>query len=246
MKKRIDNILVEKELVETKNKAKALLMAGQVLVEGKVVTKPGQEVDEQKKIVVKDLFPYVSRGALKIEKAYQEFRLDFKGKIVCDVGASTGGFTDYALKKGALKSYAIDVGYGQLDQKLRKNKRVINMEKTHFLKIEELPEKIDYFLIDVSFISLKKILPHVKNIIQKHRGGCQVIALVKPQFEVGREVADKFKGIIKDEKIRTKVLQDIVEFTQSIGFESVATTDSPIQGAKGNKEFLIYLRLFVN
>jgi 23S rRNA (cytidine1920-2'-O)/16S rRNA (cytidine1409-2'-O)-methyltransferase len=245
MKKRIDDILVEKKLAPSKNKAQAFIMAGQVTVDGRPITKPGQQVDEDAQVRLNNLFPYVSRGALKIEKAFKEFNLDFNAKIVCDIGASTGGFTDFALQNGAKKSYAIDVGYGQLDQKLRIDKRVVNLERNHILKIDSLPEKIDYFLIDVSFISLKKIFPQLKKIVQNEKGKYDIIALVKPQFEVGKEVADKFKGVIKDEKIRSQIVSDIVEFTQSIGFSFLGSTESPIEGAKGNKEILIYLQLII-
>ncbi|KKQ95184.1 MAG: Hemolysin A [candidate division CPR2 bacterium GW2011_GWC1_39_9] len=242
MKKRIDEILVEKELADSRERAKRLVMAGQVYIDEQQVQKPAEQVDVEANVWVKEAFPYVSRGALKLEKAFQEFNLDFQDKIVCDIGASTGGFTDFVLKNGAKKVYAIDVGYGQLAHKLRQDMRVINMERTHFLDVQNLPEKIDIFVCDVSFISLKKIIPHIKSIIQDQTQKADIICLVKPQFEVGKEIADRYKGVITDQKIRTDALNDIVTFTQSQGFEVLGQAESPIEGAKGNKEFLIYFK----
>jgi len=239
MKKRIDEFLVEKGLADSREKAKRLVMAGQVYIGEH---KPAQMVEETADVYVKEQFPYVSRGALKLEKAFREFKIDFKDKVIADIGASTGGFTDFSLQHGAKKSYAIDVGYGQLAHKLRQDTRVINMERTHFLDVEILPEKIDIFVADVSFISLKKIIPHIKKIVQNQGETSDVIALVKPQFEVGKEVADRYKGVIVDQNIRSKVLKDIVDFTLSQGFKVLGTTESPIEGAKGNREYLIYFK----
>jgi 23S rRNA (cytidine1920-2'-O)/16S rRNA (cytidine1409-2'-O)-methyltransferase len=272
MKKRIDILLAEKGLAETRAKAQSLLMAGQVVVDGKKVDKAGTIVDENSEIEVKEKFPYVSRGALKIEKAHKEFKLNFKDKIICDIGASTGGFTDFALKNGAKKVYAIDVGYGQLDQKLREDERVVVMERTNIRDInlwEEFSkrvilaskvrlesrlsdkndsgqarmtvDKINYYLVDVSFISLKKVLPVIKQLAVNSKQPAGIIALIKPQFEVGKKIADKCRGVIKDETIQKEVVENIARFAESIGFRVEGLTESPITGAKGNKEFLMWL-----
>lgn len=238
MKKRIDILLTEKGLAESRGKAQALLMSGQVFVDGKRVDKAGATIEESLEIEVKERFPYVSRGALKIQKAYEDFSLDFKDKIICDIGSSTGGFTDFALVHGAKKVYAIDVGYGQLDQKLREDSRVVVMEKTNFRNVEKLPEKIDFFVCDVSFISLKKIIPQIRKIADYPT---QSVLLIKPQFEVGKEVADKCKGVIKKEEIRVNVVEDIARFAENLGLKVKGIAESPITGAKGNKEFLLWL-----
>lgn len=237
MKKRID-ILLSDKLQITRAKSQAMIMAGEISVQDKLITKSGQEFPEDVKIIVKNKFPYVSRGALKIEKAINEFKIDLKDKIICDIGASTGGFTDYVLQNGSKKVYAIDTGYGQLDQKLRNDSRVINMERTNIRDIHCLPEEIDLFVIDVSFISLKKVLPQCKK-ISEHSS---VLALIKPQFEVGKKIADKTKGVIKDESIRTNVVSEISDFSKSLGYKIQGVVESPITGAKGNVEFLIYLK----
>lgn len=237
MKDRLD-ILVARKLNVTRNKAQAIIMAGQVSIEGKIFDKPGIEVDTEKEIEIRELFPYVSRGALKLEQAAKEFKIDFKNKTVCDVGSSTGGFTDYVLKNGAGKVYAIDVGTGQLASKLRSDERVIVMERTNIKDVDSLPEGIDIFVIDVSFISLKKVLPKVLEI----ENDAKVVALIKPQFEVGKKIADKHKGVIKDERIQEDVVSDIKKFAEGLGYKVLGITDSPIKGARGNREFLIYLR----
>jgi len=303
MKKRIDILLTEKGLAESRGKAQALLMSGQVFVEGKRVDKSGTTIEENSEIEVRARFPYVSRGALKIQKAYEEFKLDFKDKVICDIGSSTGGFTDFALVHGAKKVYAIDVGWGQLDQKLREDSRVVVMEKTNFRNIDSWEDfskrvilaypgskkhknesdfgqarmtvpKVDFFVCDVSFISLKKIIPKIKTICHSrppsvipaeagihdirriNSGGnldprvkpeddssckTQCVLLIKPQFEVGKETADKCKGVIKDEGIRAEVVEDIARFAESLGFKVKGLAESPITGAKGNKEFLLWL-----
>lgn len=245
-KQRLD-ILVSERLNISRSKAQALIMAGSILINGKPSGKAGQEIEVDSLIETKDLFPYVSRGALKLEKAIKEFHLDLAGKVICDIGASTGGFTDYALQHGATKVYAIDSGYGQLDQKLRNDSRVINMERTNIKDVDSLPEPIDLFVIDVSFISLKKVLPQIITITRNSKleigNSSNVIALIKPQFEVGKEVADKYRGVITDESIREGVVKDIEDFSKEIGFKVEGITDSPIKGAKGNKEFLIYLTI---
>lgn len=238
MKQRLDVLVSEKENI-SREKAQKLIMAGHVLVDKRVVDKVGIQIDDKLPISVKEVFPYVSRGALKLEKAYQEFDLDFKDKVICDVGASTGGFTDFALQKGAVKVYAVDTGYGQIDQKLRGDGRIVLMEKTNIKNVESLPEPIDYFVIDVSFISLKQVLPAVQRIDKD----AQVVALIKPQFEVGKIIADKNKGVIKDDVIRLEVAKEIGGFAEKIGYKVLGLVESPIEGAKGNKEFLLYLSL---
>jgi 23S rRNA (cytidine1920-2'-O)/16S rRNA (cytidine1409-2'-O)-methyltransferase len=246
MKERLD-ILVADKLGLTRSKAQALIMSGSVLIDDKPATKSGTEYQSDVEIRLKDTLPYVSRGALKLEKAATEFGLDFAGKIICDIGASTGGFTDYVLQQGAKKVYAIDCGYGQLDQKLRKDKRVINMERTNIKEVDSLPEPIDVFVIDVSFISLKQVLPQVTTIIRNSKleiiNSSDLIALVKPQFEVGKEIADKYRGVIKDQALREKVLDNIIDYSTKLGFKILGKTESPITGAKGNLEYLVLFNL---
>ena len=238
-KKRIDQILVDNGYVDSKNKAQALIMAGQVFAGGQMIEKSGIKVDDSIDILIKQLFPYVSRGALKLEKAFSEFNLNFKDKVICDIGSSTGGFTDFALQNGALKSYAIDVGTGQLAQKIREDSRVIVMEKTDFRNVDALPDKIDYFVCDVSFISLKKIIPKIKELAQS---GAEAILLIKPQFEAGVKDVSKGKGVIRDEALRAKIVQEITDFAQAADFKVLGVTVSPITGAKGNVEFLLHFR----
>jgi 23S rRNA (cytidine1920-2'-O)/16S rRNA (cytidine1409-2'-O)-methyltransferase len=244
MKKRLD-ILVAEKTGFSRSKAQAMIMAGQVYIDEKRVDKAGLEVDASKDIKIKELFPYVSRGALKLEKAANEFKLDFKNKIICDIGASTGGFTDYVLQNGAKKVYAIDVGHGQLAQKIRENKKVVVMEQTNIKEVDALPEPIDIFVIDVSFISLKKVLPQILTIISNFKfqiSNCDVIALVKPQFEVGKHIADRYQGIITDIKIQKEVVSDIKNYAKKLGYIIEGVTESPIKGAKGNREYLLYLK----
>lgn len=237
MKQRLD-ILVSEKFNISRSKAQAIIMAGEIFVDGVISTKAGENIAEDREITLKTPFPYVSRGATKIEQAVTEFKIELSGKIICDIGASTGGFTDFCLQNGAVKIYAIDTGYGQLDQKLREDSRVINMERTNIKNIDSLPDPIDIFVIDVSFISLKKVLPQCKQI----EAGAPAVALIKPQFEVGKSIADKTKGVIRDETIRQAVVADISNFAESLGYEISGLTESPITGAKGNKEFLIYLK----
>ncbi len=240
MKKRIDLLLVERNLSETRTKAQALVMSGQVLVDGEIVDKPGMSVNEDSAIDVKEKYPYVSRGASKLEKAYVSFGIDFKNKSICDIGSSTGGFTDFALQHGAKKVFSIDVGHGQLDQKLREDSRVVSMEKTDFRNIQKLDEEINYFLCDVSFISLKKILPKIMELV-KYKS--EVIALIKPQFEAGAREVTRGKGVIKSEQVRNEIVSEIKNFAQDMGYQFEGLVESPIRGAKGNIEYLIYLKL---
>lgn len=239
-KQRIDLLLVERGLFSSREKAKTSVMAGLVKVEGRLVDKPGSEVPIDSKVeVAGPAIPYVSRGGLKLEKAIKEFGLDLKGKTIIDIGASTGGFTDCALQNGAAKVYSVDVGYGQLDWKLRQDPRVINFERTNFrhfdkTRLEDLP---DFATIDVSFISLDKILPGVFEILNT---GGRVVALIKPQFEAGREKVGK-KGVVRDPETHVSVITNVVEIALKLGFCIEEITYSPIKGPEGNIEYLLLL-----
>lgn len=241
-KERLDVLLVEKGYFESREKARRAIMAGLVLVEQQRVDKPGTKVTSEARLEVKGrLHPYVSRGGLKLEKAIREFSLDLRGKVMLDIGSSTGGFTDCALQHGASFVYAIDVGYGQLAWKLRQDPRVMVMERTNFryLQPEELTGEAPTFAsIDVSFISLSLILPNLTKLLEPHG---EVVALVKPQFEAGREQVGK-KGIIRDAKVHQQVLHDVLEMADSHGFSLSGLTYSPIRGQEGNIEFLAYFR----
>ena len=244
MKKRLDLVLLERNLAKTQIKAQAYIMAGQVFVSGKIIDKPGTLIRKEAEVVIREKFPYVSRGALKIEKAYCEFELDFNDKTVCDIGSSTGGFTDFVLQHGASKVFAIDVGRGQLDQKLREDDRVVVMEKTDFRDIDKLPGDIDYFLGDLSFISLRKILPQIKRlIVMSQQSEVNIVVLIKPQFEASRKEVTQGKGVIKSEQTRLEITEEIKTFAQNIGFTPLGLVESPITGAKGNKEYLLWLKL---
>jgi 23S rRNA (cytidine1920-2'-O)/16S rRNA (cytidine1409-2'-O)-methyltransferase len=240
-KQRIDILLVEEGLSETREKAKRSIMAGIVFVNGERIDKPGTKVKVDSRFEVKGpTIPYVSRGGLKLAKAIQVFDLDLKDKIMLDIGASTGGFTDCALQEGAELVYALDVGYNQLAWKLRQDDRVIVMERTNFRYVtsdvfkDGLP---DFATIDVSFISLKLILPVLKAILKP---GGFVSALIKPQFEAGRDQVGK-KGIVRDPKVHEQVLNTIVNFSEQSGFSVQGLDFSPIRGGEGNIEFLIHL-----
>lgn len=237
-KKRLDQILVDESLAESKTKAQALIMAGQVTVDGQISDKSGRMIAEDAEVLVRETFPYVSRGASKLEKAYTKFSLSFEGKTICDIGSSTGGFTDFALQHGATKVFAIDVGTGQLAQKIREDDRVVVMERTDFRDITLL-EPIDIFVCDVSFISLKKIIPKIKTLVTKP---ADIILLIKPQFEAGAKEVTKGKGIIRDEKLRSEIVNEIKAFSQAEGFTLSGLVESPITGAKGNVEYLLYLK----
>ncbi|KGX88832.1 TlyA family RNA methyltransferase [Pontibacillus litoralis] len=245
-KVRLDTLLVERGLFETREKAKRTIMAGLVCTDHMKLDKPGMKVDETITIQVKGkAIPYVSRGGLKLEKALQTFDFQVEGKTLIDIGSSTGGFTDCALQNGAVKSYAIDVGYNQLDWKLRNDDRVIVMERTNFRYVT--PEDLQHGVpsiasIDVSFISLKLILPVLATVLVKQG---DVAALIKPQFEAGREQVGK-KGIVRDKKVHKQVLQDILQFAVSIGYIVKDVTYSPITGGDGNIEFLAHLQLSEN
>ncbi len=241
-KERLDILITENGLFDSREKAKRSIMAGLVKVNDEIIDKPGTKVPIDANIVLKgEVHPFVSRGGLKLLKAIEVFHINMEDKIVIDIGASTGGFTDCSLQHGAREVYAIDVGYGQLAWSLRQDKRVHVMERTNFryLTKEDLKEKSpDFATIDVSFISLKTILAHLKTILTPDG---LVVALVKPQFEAGKDKVGK-KGIIKDPKIHKEVLQNVISFGLKNGYSLLNVTYSPIKGGEGNIEFLIYLQ----
>lgn len=241
-KERLDVLLVDRGLAETREKAKRTIMAGLVYTNENRLDKPGEKVNIDIPLTVKgNLLPYVSRGGLKLEKALKVFDLDVNGKKLLDIGASTGGFTDCALQNGAEMSYALDVGYNQLAWKLRQDERVVVMERTNFryVKPEDLVKGMpDFASIDVSFISLRLILPVLKTLLVT---GSDVVALVKPQFEAGREQVGK-KGIVRDRKVHEQVLDRIISFSLEEGYDVMDLSFSPITGGDGNIEFLLHLR----
>ncbi len=239
-KKRLDVLLVEMGLAETRQKALATIMSGIVYVNGQKVDKAGFAVAPDASVEVRgNALPYVSRGGLKLEKAMREFSLKLDGCICADIGASTGGFTDCMLQNGAAKVYAVDVGYGQLDWKLRSDARVVCLERTNarYLTHEQVPDELDFASIDVSFISLKLILPAVNALL---REGGHVACLVKPQFEAGREKVGK-KGVVRDPAVHREVLEHFLEHARTSGFAVLDLTFSPIRGPEGNIEYLGYL-----
>ena len=240
-KTRLDVLLVEQGHMESRQKAQAVIMAGSVFVDGQRVDKPGTAVPNTAQIEVRGhALPYVSRGGLKLEKAMKTFPLTLTGKVCADIGASTGGFTDCMLQNGAARVYAVDVGYGQLDWKLRNDGRVINMERTNIRKVEkeQVPDELDFFSVDVSFISLKLVLPVAREFL---RDGGQAVCLIKPQFEAGREKVGK-KGVVRDKQVHTQVISSICTFCLENGFDVLGLDFSPIKGPEGNIEYLIYLQ----
>lgn len=241
-KERLDVLLVNKGFSESREKAKRTIMAGIVYVNGEKEDKAGTTFDPEVEIEVRgNVLPYVSRGGLKLEKAIKEFGVSCEGKVCLDIGASTGGFTDCMLQNGAVKVFAIDVGHGQLDWKLRNDERVVCMEKTNirYVKPEDLGELASLVSIDVSFISLQLVLPVVKTLI---KDDCQVVCLIKPQFEAGRDQVGK-KGVVRDKKVHVEVIEKTLSFAYSIGFELKGLTFSPIKGPEGNIEYLAELML---
>jgi 23S rRNA (cytidine1920-2'-O)/16S rRNA (cytidine1409-2'-O)-methyltransferase len=236
-KVRLDVLLTEKGLVESRNKAQALIMAGKVRVDGQIVVKPGMPISTEAEVSLGQDLPYVSRGGVKLAAALDTFEIDPIGAICADVGASTGGFTDVLLQRGAARVYAIDVGYGQLDWKLRQDERVVVMERTNARYLEALPEPVNLVTIDASFISLKLILPVVKKWLTSPG---LVVALVKPQFEAGRNQVGK-GGVVRDKTIHRQVLQDTINYAIEAEFKLLGITPSPITGPAGNHEFLICL-----
>lgn len=240
MKKRLDILVTENGLAESREKAKALIMAGQVYVDNQKADKPGDTFSEDAHVEIRGKgLQYVSRGGLKLEKAMKEFGLTLTDKICMDVGASTGGFTDCMLQNGARKVYSVDVGYGQLAWSLRTDARVVNLERTNarYLTREQIPEEIDFFSVDVSFISLSLILPAVRPLLAEHG---QAVCLIKPQFEAGREKVGK-KGVVRDQSVHREVIEKIRNFSLENGFSVLGLTYSPVKGPEGNIEYLIYL-----
>ena len=242
MKERLDVLLVKKGLAPSREKAKAVIMAGSVYVDGQKEDKAGSVFDEESaQIEVRGhVLPYVSRGGLKLEKALKVFPITLTDKICMDIGASTGGFTDCMLQNGAAKVYSVDVGYGQLDWKLRQDDRVVCMEKTNFryMTPEDIPDVLDFASVDVSFISLDKILTPAYALLREQG---EMVALIKPQFEAGREKVGK-KGVVRDPKVHEEVISRIVRHADEVSFEVLDLSYSPIRGPEGNIEYLIHLK----
>lgn len=240
MKVRADRLLTDRQLVPSRERARALIMAGQVIIGEHKVEKAGQLVDDSLEVRIKNDLPFVSRGGLKLEKALNEFKIDVTGLTVMDVGASTGGFTDCLLQRGAARVFAVDVGYGQLAWKLQQDERVLSLEKTNirYLEAGTLPAEPDMAVIDASFISLDKVLPNTLGLV-KSKG--TVVALIKPQFEVGRGEVGK-GGVVRDPEKHIAVIESIGTLAKALNLETVGVTESPITGPKGNREFLVYLK----
>lgn len=241
MKKRLDVLLVERGLAETRQRAQGEIMAGCVFVAGQKTEKPGAAVPEDAEIILRGkALPYVSRGGLKLEKAMRSFPVALDGAVCADIGASTGGFTDCMLQNGAAKVYAVDVGYGQLVWKLRTDSRVVCLERTNarYLSRAQIPEVLDFASVDVSFISLRLILPPLRSLLRE-TGQC--VCLVKPQFEAGREKVGK-KGVVRDRAVHREVLEHFLDHAESAGFTVFGLTWSPIRGPEGNLEYLAFLR----
>ena len=243
IKKRLDVLLVERLYAETRTKAQAIIMSGNVYVNDQKADKPGTSFEETVEIEVRGaVCPYVSRGGLKLEKALRDFGVKPDGFVCSDSGASTGGFTDCLLQQGAKKVFAIDVGYGQLDWKIRSDERVVVMERTNirYVTPEDLGEPLDLSVIDVSFIGLEIVLPTIKNLLKPESG--QVLCLIKPQFEAGKENVGK-KGVVRDPKVHKMVLDNFVSLVHGLGFTILGLTFSPVKGPEGNIEFLGHLTL---
>ena len=239
-KERLDVFLTEQGFFESRSKAQAVIMAGEVLVNDQKIDKPGTMVKPDAKItLLGKKMPFVSRGGYKLDKSLKVFPISLEGKVVADLGASTGGFTDCALQHGASRVYAIDVGYGQLAWKLRQDPRVVNMERTNvrFLEADSLGEPVDVFTIDVAFISLDKVLPSAYKILKSDGFG---IALIKPQFEAGREKVGK-KGVVRDPAVHLEVIEKVIAQARELGFVARGLDFSPIRGPEGNIEYLFYM-----
>ena len=240
-KERLDNLLVDRGLVSSRERAKALIVEGKVLVDQQKIDKPGATVRVEAHLQLTAELPYVSRGGLKLEGALRAFGIDAGGMVVMDVGASTGGFTDCVLQRGAKKVYAVDVGYGQLAWKLRNDRRVVNLERANirYLQREAVEEEgVDLILIDASFISIEKFLPHLLGFLKE--GGI-LLGLIKPQFEVGKGEVGK-GGVVKDPALHQKMIDRISAFSRELGLRVLGVVESPLLGPKGNKEFFIHLR----
>ena len=241
MKERLDVLLVNRGLAASREKAKAVIMAGIVYVDGQKEDKAGATFVDTVNIEVRgNTLKYVSRGGLKLEKAMSHFGLSLEGKVCMDVGASTGGFTDCMLQNGAVKVYSIDVGHGQLDWKLRNDPRVVCMERTNirYVTPEDIGEPASFVSIDVSFISLTKVLTPVRELLAENG---EIVCLIKPQFEAGREKVGK-KGVVRDPKVHLEVIRAVMDFASSIGFEILHLEFSPIKGPEGNIEYLLHLK----
>ncbi|MGN0372975.1 MAG: TlyA family RNA methyltransferase [Enterocloster sp.] len=241
MKERLDVLLVKRNLAESREKAKALIMSGIVYVNGQKEDKAGTSFEDTVQLEVRgSTLKYVSRGGLKLEKAMTHFGVELEGKICMDVGASTGGFTDCMLQNGAVKVYSVDVGHGQLAWKLRNDERVVCMEKTNirYVTPEDIGDRIQFASIDVSFISLTKVLGPVKALLEDDG---QIVCLIKPQFEAGREKVGK-KGVVREKSVHLEVIDMVISYALSIGFEVLNLEFSPIKGPEGNIEYLLYLQ----
>lgn len=241
MKERLDVLLFSRGLADSREKAKAIIMSGNVFINGEREDKAGSTFDDKVEIIVKgNTLKYVSRGGLKLEKAMDNFGVSVVGKICMDVGSSTGGFTDCMLQNGAVKVYAVDVGHGQLEWKLRQDERVVCMEKTNIRYVlpDDIEDKIKFSSIDVSFISLTKVLLPVKNLLTEDG---QIVCLIKPQFEAGREKVGK-KGVVREKSVHIEVIEKVIKYATSIGFEILNLEFSPIKGPEGNIEYLLYIQ----
>lgn len=240
-KERLDVLLVSRGLAESREKAKAIIMSGNVYVDGQKEDKAGTSFNDKVNIEVRgNTLKYVSRGGLKLEKAIANFDVTLEGKICMDVGSSTGGFTDCMLQNGAVRVYAVDVGHGQLAWKLRNDERVVCMEKTNirYVTPDDIPDKIQFSSIDVSFISLTKVLGPVKELLSDDG---QIVCLIKPQFEAGREKVGKH-GVVRDKAVHLEVINKVIEYAVSIGFEVLNLEFSPVKGPEGNIEYLLHLQ----
>lgn len=236
---RLDKLLVDKGFAPSRERAQSLVLAAKVLVNGHILTKAGQKVPEDSQIsIIGDAIPYVSRGGLKLEHAIRSFSIEVSGRVAMDVGASTGGFTDCLLSFGARRVYAVDVGYGQLALELRNDPRVVALERKNirYLAAELVPEPVEIATIDASFISLKLVIPPVCNFLEAE---AILIALIKPQFEAGRQLVSKGAGVIRDARIHEEVCNSLAEFATGLGFKVIGIIPSPILGPKGNREFLM-------
>jgi 23S rRNA (cytidine1920-2'-O)/16S rRNA (cytidine1409-2'-O)-methyltransferase len=235
-KQRLDVLLHERGLAASREKARAMIMAGEVLVNGREIDKPGTQVSTSAELLVKSKPPFVSRGGEKLAGALRDFQLNVSARIAADVGASTGGFTDCLLQNGVQRVYAIDVGYGQLDYTLRQDSRVVVMERTNARYVEALPETVNLIVIDASFISLKLLLPVIKNWLSPQ---ADIVTLIKPQFEAGKQDVGK-GGVVRDVQIHQRVLKEILSFGHEIGFAIKNLTASDLRGPAGNVEFLAW------
>lgn len=242
MKKiRLDQLVFDLGLAESKERAKTTVMSGLVFVNGQRADKPGMQVSPDVNVEVKGTaLPYVSRGGLKLEKALKVFPIDVNGKVCIDCGASTGGFTDVLLKNGAAKVYSVDVGYGQLAWSLRNDERVVNMERTNirYISSEQIPEPLDICVMDLSFISVKLVLPAVCALL---KDDAQLVCLIKPQFEAGREEVGK-KGVVRDKAVHLSVIESVLSFAPTVGMTVMGLDFSPIKGLEGNREYLCYMK----